>query len=132
MGRSTLQRYSLPVRSHDVSAPLLRRHEALVAPQEIRPRGGLTRAQVMARFKEQRARTLAFAQETEAPLKAHTAPNPFFGAINAHQLLLYIPLHNLRHDRQIAEVKTAPDYPSSSAVTDSELLGRFNIRPRWR
>ena len=81
------------------------------APQEIRPRGDLTRAQVMARFKEQRARTLAFAQETEAPLKAHTAPNPFFGAINAHQLLLYIPLHNLRHDQQIAEVKTAPAYP---------------------
>jgi len=81
------------------------------APQEIRPRGDLTRAQVMARFKQQRARTLAFAQETEAPLKAHTAPNPFFGAINAHQLLLYIPLHNLRHDQQIAEVKTAPDYP---------------------
>src|SRR5262252_6166600 len=77
------------------------------APQEIRPRGDLTRAQVMTRFKEQRARTLAFAQETEAPLKAHTAPNPFFGAINAHQLLL----HNLRHDQQIAEVKTAPDYP---------------------
>ena len=55
--------------------------------------------------------TLAFAQETEAPLKAHTSPNPFFGAINAYQLLLYIPLHNLRHDQQIAEVKTAPDYP---------------------
>ena len=27
------------------------------------------------------------------------------------QLLLYIPLRNLRHDQQIAEVKTAPDYP---------------------
>jgi len=81
------------------------------APQEIRPRGDMTRAQVMARFREQRARTLAFAQETEAPLKEHTSPNPFFGAINAHQLLLYIPLHNLRHDQQIAEVKTAPNYP---------------------
>jgi DinB superfamily len=100
VGKTDLLKRALPNRTTKVDAP-----------QEIRPRGDLTRAQVMARFKEQRARTLAFAQETEAPLKAHTAPNPFFGAINAHQLLLYIPLHNLRHDQQIAEVKTAPDYP---------------------
>ena len=100
VGKTDLLKRALPNRTTKVDAP-----------QEIRPRGGLTRAQVLARFKEQRARTLAFAQETEAPLKAHTAPNPFFGPINAHQLLLYIPLHNLRHDQQIAEVKTAPDYP---------------------
>jgi hypothetical protein len=71
----------------------------------------MTRAQLMARFKEQRARTLAYAQDTEAPLKAHTAANPFFGPLNGHQWLLYIPLHNLRHNLQIAEVKTASDYP---------------------
>ena len=100
VGKTDLLKRALPNRTTRVDAP-----------QEIRPRGDLTRAQVMARFKEQRARTRAFAQETEAPLKAHTAPNPFFGPINAHQLLLYIPLHNLRHDQQIAEVKTAPDYP---------------------
>jgi hypothetical protein len=81
------------------------------APGEIKPKGDMTRAQLMARFKEQRARTLAFAQETEASLKAHTAPNPFFGPLNAHQLLLYIPLHQLRHDQQIAEVKASPGYP---------------------
>jgi len=100
IGKTDLLKRALPNRTTRVDAP-----------QEIRPRGDMTRAQVMARFKEQRARTLAFARETEAPLKEHTAPNPFFGAINAHQLLLYIPLHNLRHDQQIAEVKTAPDYP---------------------
>jgi len=100
VGKTDLLKRAIPNRATKVDAP-----------QEIRPRGGLTRAQVMARFKEQRARTLAFAQETEAPLKAHTSPNPFFGAINGYQLLLYIPLHNLRHDQQIAEVKTAPDYP---------------------
>ena len=100
VGKTDLLKRALPNRTTKVDAP-----------QEIRPRGDLTRAQVMAQFKEQRARTRAFAQETEAPLKAHTSPNPFFGAINAYQLLLYIPLHNLRHDQQIAEVKTAPDYP---------------------
>jgi hypothetical protein len=36
---------------------------------------------------------------------------PFFGPLNGYPWLLYIPLHNLRHNLQIAEVKTAGDYP---------------------
>ena len=100
LGKTDMLRRALPNRSTKVTAP-----------EEIQPKHGLTRAQLMARFKEQRARTLAYAQETEAPLKAHTVANPFFGPLNGHQWLLYIPLHNLRHNLQIAEVKTASDYP---------------------
>ena len=100
LGKTDILRRALPNRSTKVSAP-----------EEIQPKHGMTRAQVIARFKEQRARTLAYAQETEAPLKAHTVANPFFGPLNGHQWLLYIPLHNLRHNLQIAEVKTAGDYP---------------------
>lgn len=100
LGKTDLLRRALPNRTTRVTAP-----------EEIQPRRGMTRAQLMARFKEQRARTLAYAQETEAPLKAHTVANPFFGPLNGHQWLLYIPLHNLRHNQQIAEVKTASDYP---------------------
>jgi uncharacterized damage-inducible protein DinB len=81
------------------------------APAAIKPRQVMTRQQLMARFKEQRARALAYVQETEAPLKAHTAANPFFGPLNAHQWLLYIPLHHLRHNLQIAEVKSSSSYP---------------------
>jgi uncharacterized damage-inducible protein DinB len=81
------------------------------APAAIKPRQAMTRQQLLARFKEQRARTLAYVQETEAPLKAHTAANPFFGPLNAHQWLLYIPLHHLRHNLQIAEVKSSSSYP---------------------
>src|SRR6478735_2257342 len=40
------------------------------APAAIKPRQAMTRQQLMARFKEQRARALAYVQETEAPLKA--------------------------------------------------------------
>ena len=65
----------------------------------------------MSRFREQRARVLTYARETDAPLKAHTAANPFFGSLNAHQWLLYIPLHHLRHNQQIAEVKASAAYP---------------------
>ena len=81
------------------------------APGAIQPKQAMTRAQIMARFKEQRARTLAFARQTDAPLKDHTAPNPFFGPLNAHQWLLYIPLHHIRHNQQIAEVKASEAYP---------------------
>ena len=100
LGKTEMLRRALPNRSTRVTAP-----------EEIQPKHTMTRAQVIARFKEQRARTLAYAQETEAPLKAHTVANPFFGPLNGHQWLLYIPLHNLRHNLQIAEVKTASDYP---------------------
>jgi len=100
LSKTDVLRRALPNRSTKVDAPAA-----------IRPQHAMTRQQLMARFREQRARALAYAQETEAPLKAHTAANPFFGALNAHQWLLYIPLHHLRHNLQIAEVKTSPDYP---------------------
>ena len=98
--KTDILRRALPNRSTKVDAPAA-----------IKPQNGMTRQQLMARFKEQRARALAYVQETEAPLKAHTAANPFFGSLNAHQWLLYIPLHHLRHNLQIAEVKTSSSYP---------------------
>jgi hypothetical protein len=81
------------------------------APGTTRPRRAIPRDELLSRFIDQRARVLTFARETDAPLKAHTAANPFFGELNAHQWLLYIPLHNLRHNRQIAEVKASAAYP---------------------
>jgi len=100
LSKTDVLRRALPNRSTKVDAPAA-----------IKPRQAMTRPQLMARFREQRARALAYVQETEAPLKAHTAANPFFGPLNAHQWLLYIPLHHARHNLQIAEVKTSPTYP---------------------
>ena len=71
----------------------------------------MPRAALLSRFLDQRARAVKYARETDAPLKAHTAVNPFFGSLNAHQWLLYIPLHHLRHNQQIAEVKASAAYP---------------------
>ena len=83
------------------------------APHEIRPTGKLSREEVIKRYKEVRAKTLAFAQKTDLPLKAHTVEHPFpvFNTLNAYDWLIYIPLHNLRHDKQIAEVKASAGYP---------------------
>ena len=98
--KTEILRNALPNRSRKVDAP-----------GAIQPKHVMTRAQVLARFKEQRARATAFARATDAPLKSYTSRNPFFGLLNAHQWLIYIPLHHLRHNQQIAEVKASPGYP---------------------
>lgn len=88
-----------------------RTHKA-TAPEQIRPQG-LSKAEVIRRFKEVRATTIQFAETTQVPLKEHTLDHPFpvFGTLNAYQWLIYIPMHNLRHDQQIAEVKATAGYP---------------------
>jgi hypothetical protein len=57
--------------------------------------------------------TLKFIETTDQPLKAHTLDHPFpvFGTLNAYQWLLYIPAHNLRHNKQIAEVMSNAAFP---------------------
>jgi hypothetical protein len=84
-----------------------------VAPDIIQPTGKLSKAEVLSRFKEARAVTLKFAQETQIPLKEYTLDHPFpvFGTLNAYDWLIYIPLHNIRHNKQIAAVKTSPGFP---------------------
>jgi hypothetical protein len=93
----------LPDRSHKVQAP-----EPL-DPAHL----NLTRDQALATFRERRARTLQFAETTQLPLREHLTKGPFpvFDPLNAYQFVLYIPLHNLRHNQQIAEVKATPGYP---------------------
>jgi uncharacterized damage-inducible protein DinB len=81
------------------------------APEALVPGGGMTAAQVKERFLKQRETLEKFARETTAPLKQYTVNNPFFGPLNGYQWLIYAPLHTMRHDKQIAEVKTTIGYP---------------------
>jgi len=91
-----------------VLAPRLGRVQA---PEAIVPKGGMTLAQVRERFERQRVEMVTFARETDAPLKQYTIDNPFFGTLNAYHWLIYAPLHTMRHDKQIAEVKATAGYP---------------------
>ncbi len=84
------------------------------APEPIQPlKRKMSRAEIMTLLKDGRAKTLTFTQQTDLPLKAHTLPHPFpvFGTLNAYQWLLYIPAHNLRHNKQIAEIMSNPAFP---------------------
>lgn len=93
-----------------VMAPRLGKAQA---PDPIVPKGNLTQAEVRARFEAQRVEIVKFAKETEASLKQYTVEHPFpvFNTLNAYQWLIYAPLHTMRHDKQIAEVKATPGYP---------------------
>lgn len=91
---------------------LTNRNGKAQAPETIKPTGK-TRAEIMKGLKESRAKTMKFAQETQAAVNAHTQDHIFkiFGTLNAYQWLLYIPAHNLRHNQQIAEVKASSGFP---------------------
>ena len=84
------------------------------APEDIVPTGKLSRAETLRRFEKARAETIEFVETTQIPLKEHLAPHPFpvFNPLNAYQWILYIPLHNMRHDKQIEEVKSTPGFPA--------------------
>ncbi|MPZ19165.1 MAG: hypothetical protein GEV06_14810 [Luteitalea sp.] len=99
-GRAEVVESALADRSHRARSP------EFLLPQEVPPL-----AEVLTGYEQARARTLAFARDIDAPLHTHTFPNPFFGILNAYQWLLYIPLHNLRHNQQIVEIKNAPGFP---------------------
>ncbi len=92
---------------------LLNRERKAQAPEALKPQGKWTKAEILARFKEARAKTLKFTEETNAPMKEHTLDHPFpvFGTLNAYQWLIYVPLHNMRHNQQIAEVKADAGFP---------------------
>lgn len=100
-------------KSEFIERVVVSRERKAQAPEPIRPLQKLSRAEVMARFKEGRAKIFKFAEETKLPLKAHTVEHPFpvFKTLNAYQWLIYIPLHTLRHNQQIAEVKALAAFP---------------------
>jgi len=85
------------------------------APQEIRPVEGLSRDEVVRRFNESRAEIKAFVETLDRPAKEHIVEHPFpvFGSLNAYDWLLYVPLHTVRHSRQIVEVQETAGYPQA-------------------
>ncbi len=91
---------------------LLDRSQAREAPASARPTGTVLRADALQHYRSRRATSLVFAKETAASLAEHTRDHfrPVYGTLNAYQWLLYIPLHNLRHNQQIAEIASSSGF----------------------
>lgn len=81
------------------------RSRKATAPASLHPHSHWTREETIARYREGRAKTVAFAAGMDRPMKSYLAEHPFpvFNMLNAYHWLLYIPLHNVRHNQQIAE-----------------------------
>ena len=78
------------------------RERKLVAPDEVRPRGGVALSDSLARLKESRTALEALRPRIErADLSAATYPHPAFGPLNLYQWLAFIGLHEERHLNQI-------------------------------
>jgi hypothetical protein len=92
---------------------MVKRQGKAQAPESIVPSGKIARAELMMKLKEARAKTRKFAVETKAELNSHTTDHIFqvFNTLSAYQWLVYIPLHNFRHNQQIEEVKAHANFP---------------------
>ena len=74
----------------------------LVAPEEVRPRGGVSVADSLARLRRSRAAFEALRPRIErADLSAATYPHPSFGPLNLYQWIAFVGLHEGRHLNQI-------------------------------
>ncbi len=102
-GRMAMIKQLLPDRSQRFQAP---------APlQPHTEKSDLSRRELVQRYREAREKSLAFARETEAPIKAHLVDSENFGPMSAHHWLVFIALHNQRHNQQIDEILADPKLP---------------------
>lgn len=86
------------------------------APQEIQPTEKWGREKAIKEFYKIHGEVRAYIETMPREIKNHTVKHPFpiFGWLNAHDWLLYLPLHTVRHCKQIIEVQADPKYPKKA------------------
>ncbi len=89
------------------------------APQEIRPTEHWDRAKAIEEFYKIQGICRAYMETVDREVKNHTFDHPFpvFGTLSAYDWLIYVPLHTVRHSRQIIEVQSDPNYPKGASAT---------------
>jgi len=87
------------------------------APFEIRPSEHWDRAKTIQEFYKIHGEVRAYIETMPREIKNHTFEHPFpiFNWLNAYDWLLYVPLHTVRHSRQIIEVQEDAKYPKKAA-----------------
>lgn len=87
------------------------RTRRMKAPEAVVPTGRWPVEQLLPEFEMARKRSIEFVQTTDAPLRQHSYPHPFFGELDCYQWLLIIAFHSERHRLQVEEVMAAPEFP---------------------
>ena len=87
------------------------------APMEIRPTEHWDRGKNIIEFYSVYGDVRAYVETMPREIKNHTTEHPFpiFNWLNAYDWLLYVPLHIVRHSKQIIEVQEDPKYPKKTA-----------------
>jgi hypothetical protein len=87
------------------------------APEPLQPGARLgSRADILAAFKERRAKTIAYAATTKDDLRARVGDSPL-GPLDAYQWLLFSAAHSDRHLAQLREVKADSNFPQTKAAS---------------
>jgi hypothetical protein len=69
--------------------------------------------EMLAEFHARRARTIAFAESTQADLRSHFFAHVTFGDLDCYQWLVAMGQHTLRHVGQIEEIMRDGGFPES-------------------
>ena len=87
------------------------RNSKAKAPEQLQPtrRFASPEAAIQA-FRTARAKTVELVKERN-DLRNHVGPHPVLKELDAHQWLLYLSGHTMRHTAQIREVRSAPRIP---------------------
>jgi DinB superfamily len=92
------------------------RTKRMKAPDVVVPTGRWPLDQLFPEFELARKRSIEFARTTDAPLRRHSYPHPFFGELDCYQWLLVIPSHSERHRLQAEEVIAAAGFPGAATA----------------
>jgi len=84
-----------------------------VSREIVRPTGAWSQAKAVAELRAARARSVAFALETEAPLRDCFFAHIAFGDLDCCQWLLLLGQHMERHVLQVEEVMADAEFPVS-------------------
>jgi hypothetical protein len=84
------------------------------APFEIRPSENWSRAKFFEEYYKIRGQVRAMVETIDRPIKEYTEEHPFpiFNTLSAHDWIIYVPLHTIRHSRQMIEVMEDENYPN--------------------
>lgn len=87
------------------------RTNKLQAPEVVSPSGRWPDDHLLEEFATVRNRSIEFARTTNADLRRHSMPHPFFGQLDCYQYLLLLSAHCERHLAQAEEVMAHPNFP---------------------
>ena len=91
------------------------RSHKFTAPEPLVPSAKFaTPADAAHAFTVARDKTIAYVKTTNDALRVHVGQSPA-GPLDAYQFLILLSAHSERHNAQIQEVKSNPEYPKMSA-----------------